>query len=77
MIHVKGSGADMNASVGQCEQEIAMEHQTSDELRRRADHYRHLARGPVPWAVAQQLAVMAEECEREASARPAERWRIA
>ncbi|HUC67384.1 MAG TPA: hypothetical protein VMA53_18220 [Stellaceae bacterium] len=39
------------------------------ELRKRAEHYRQLADGPMPWAVARQLDALAEECDREAMTR--------
>lgn len=46
-----------------------------DELKRRAEHYRQLARGSIPWPVAEQLDALADECDREAWDRQAERWR--
>ncbi len=58
-------------------QGIAMEQQHIDQLRRRAAHYRQLARGPVPWAVAEQLDALADECEGEARQRLAECWQAA
>ncbi len=39
----------------------------ADARRERAEHYRRLARGPVPWPVVAQLERLADECEREAS----------
>jgi hypothetical protein len=42
------------------------------ELRKRAEHYRQLADGPMPWAVALQLGALAEECDREAMTRVGE-----
>jgi hypothetical protein len=46
-----------------------------DALRERAEHYRRLAGGPVPWSVVAQR--LADECEREASAMTKTRWRAA
>jgi hypothetical protein len=43
--------------------------QNITELRKRAEHYRQLADGPMPWAVALQLDALAEECDREAMTR--------
>lgn len=38
------------------------------ELLKKAEQYRRVARGPVPWDVAQSLEKWAEDCEREAAA---------
>lgn len=38
-----------------------------DALLRKAEQYRRLARGPVPWDVAENLERWAGECEREAA----------
>jgi hypothetical protein len=41
------------------------------ELLKKAEQYRRVARGPVPWDVAQSLEKWAEDCEREAAERMA------
>jgi hypothetical protein len=52
-----------------------LESSDRDTLFARAEHYRSLAGGPVPWSVVQQLEKLAEECEREASTLATQRWR--
>jgi hypothetical protein len=45
----------------------ALNNHEIDALRERAERYRRLAGGPVPWPVVAQLERLADECEREAS----------
>jgi hypothetical protein len=49
-----------------------MRERHASALRRRAEHYRTLAQGPVPWTVVGHLESLAEECAAVASRLAAE-----
>jgi hypothetical protein len=76
LIQVKVTAADMRQRGGVETRNRSMDKSFDEraaKLRKRAEHYRRLGAGPLPWPVAQELATLADEDEDAAAKLLAER----